>query len=554
MTSPRWPRYTAALMGFVWFLETGGGPTLNPSHTALIMSGDWMQHWFGWLMFRREAWTFPFGTISGLAYPIGTSIGYTDSNPLVSLLLKPFSSLLPEEFQFIGLWLAFCFVMQGYMGAALASTVTKDPRQQLLGGCLFVLSPVLVARMAHDTLCAHWLLLAALYFGLREYADANRARMAAWLATGVVILAATIHPYLWAMCWLLAQASYVRAWRSQLMPPGRAAAMAVVATAGSLAVLGALGYFGGARAGASGFGTYSADLLTLVNPDQFSRALTSVGFPNAQWEGLGFLGLGGLLAVALAVAAFVRDRPALRAGAWAVIAACVLMGVFALSVDVTFAGHHIADLHGFYDRFEKVTAPFRASGRFIWPLHYLVLLAGIWGATRIARSSRDAGGATVLAVLVILQATDLRMDSMWAQKEFKEVPFEAFAPAVGHYKHLALVPMQVRGVCRPYQENYVYRYMLNAYRMKTTFNSGYFSRLDGAAVIGECERLEQAVRAGTLDSQTVYVVSPSHVPLFQAAGAVCGRVDGDWICVTRDSDEVFRTLVETGRLIERSGK
>ena len=91
--------------------------------------------------------------------------------------------MLPAEFQFIGLWLAACFALQGYMGAALTSTVTKDPRQQLLGGYLFVLSPVLVARIAHDTLCAHWLLLGLLYVGLREYADA-RARAAAcgWAA------------------------------------------------------------------------------------------------------------------------------------------------------------------------------------------------------------------------------------------------------------------------------------------------------------------------------------------------------------------------------------
>ena len=111
MTSPRWPRYAAAFLGFAWFLQIGGGPTLNPTHKTLIMSGDWMQHWFGWLMFRREEWTFPLGAISGMPYPIGTTVGYTDSNPLVSLLLKPFSGLLPQEFQFIGLWLAFCFVM-----------------------------------------------------------------------------------------------------------------------------------------------------------------------------------------------------------------------------------------------------------------------------------------------------------------------------------------------------------------------------------------------------------------------------------------------------------
>lgn len=268
----------------------------------------------------------------------------------------------------------------------------------------------------------------------------------------------------------------------------------------------------------------------------------------AQWEGLGFLGLGGLMAVPLALVAYVRQRPSLRAGAWVVIVACLLMAVYSLASPITFGGRTILDVHGFYAPLSSLTTPFRASGRFIWPLHYVVLLCGIWGATRILSASRQFAGAMVLAVVVMLQATDLKMDSLWARQEFKEVPFSDFTAAVGHYRHLALVPMQVRGICRPYQENYVYRYMLHAYRLRTSYNSGYFGRVDGAAVIAECERVEQDVKAGALDAQTIYVVSPSHVPLFNAAQAACGRVDGDWICVSRDSDEGFRTYLETGRL------
>ena len=59
--------------------------------------------------------------------------------------------------------------------------------------------------------------------------------------------------------------------------------------------------------------------------------------------------------------------------------------------------------------------------------------------------------------------------------------------------------------------------------------------------------MEQALGAQTLDAQTIYVVSPAHVPRFKSAGAACGRFDGDWICVSRDSDETFRTYVETGK-------
>lgn len=555
MTSPRWPRYAAALVGFVWFLQIGGGSTLNPTNIQAILSGDWMQHWFGWLMFRHEPWSFPLGTVSTLLYPIGSNIGFTDSNPLVALLLKPISGWLPAEFQFIGPWLAFCFVMQGYMGAALASTVTKDPLQQLLGGYLFVLSPVLVARIGHDTLCAHWLLLGLLYIGLRDYADQTSAHRASRLAAGAAILSAAIHPYLAVMCWVLAQAAYLRMWRSRLMTPARAAAVAIVTTAGMLGVLGVIGYLaGGARVSVGGFGMFSADLLTFFNPDQFSRLLPGFRLPSAKWEGLGFLGLGGLLAAAVALVAWARWRPSLRAGTWTVVVAAALMFVYALSLDITAAGYHVATARRFYGFFTAIASAFRASGRFVWSAHYLLLLAGIWGTTRFFRASRQQAGTALLAFAVLLQATDLKIDSIWAaHRPFRQVNYALFGPAAGHYRHLALFPPQVMGVCgEKYDEDYVYRYMLQAYRLKMSFNSGLFARVPNEAVAMSCALFQQDVEAGKLDAQTIYVVSPSSVETFQKAGAPCGRFDGDWVCVSRDSDEVFRTLVETGRVIERS--
>jgi hypothetical protein len=228
--------------------------------------------------------------------------------------------------------------------------------------------------------------------------------------------------------------------------------------------------------------------------------------------------------------------------------------VYSLSWNITLGGRTVINAHAFYEPFTAVTAPFRASGRFIWALHYLVLAGGIWGATRIVRVSREAAGATILALLVVLQAMDLKIDTLWAQAPIREVPFNEFTAAVGRYRHLALVPMQVRGVCSPYQENHVFRYMLHAYRMKTTYNSGYFARVSGPTVAAECERLDRDVDAGILNSQTIYVVAADRVPKFQAAGAACGRIDGDWVCVSRDSDEAFRTALETGRIINHQGK
>ena len=545
-----WPRLGAAILGFVWFLQIGGGPTLVPTNINWLLNGDWQQHWLGFLYFKSEPWTFPLGRIGTLAYPIGTNVGFTDSNPLLSILVKPFSTLMPEEIQLIGIWFAMCFALQGYFGATLASCVTRDPGQQLLAGYLFVLSPVLITRLGHDTLCAHWLLLCILFLGLREYAVGPQAVRSIWLAAVVVAVAAAIHPYLAAMCLVLAVAHCVRLWVDHLVA-ARTAALgigAVVAAMGT--TLGLIGYLGDTTPTAGGFGVYSADLLTLIDPGGTSKFLARLPLSPAQGEGLGFLGLGGTVAAAVGIGVLVYQRPSVSRGRAAVLGAVGLLAVFSLSSHVTLAGSELMNLEGVYRPLSAVASTFRSSGRFIWPLHYIALLLGIWGITRLGRRQQLSTGTAVLAILITIQATDLKVENWWSSpKQFREARASQFAMAEGRYSHLALYPMQVSHACvDSYDEDRVYRFMLLAHRLRLTYNSGNLARLRTERVRAECQRLIQSLVRNELDSRTIYVVAPEAVDQFRATGAGCGRSDGDWYCVSNDSDPVFRRHLAEGKL------
>ena len=203
------------------------------------------------------------------------------------------------------------------------------------------------------------------------------------------------------------------------------------------------------------------------------------------------------------------------------------------------------------NKLKGLIKPFRSSGRFIWPMHYLVLAFGIWGATRIAGRDRREAGTLLLAAVVIVQASDVRFDRWWfARKAEPQISVANFAPLRGHYQHLALAPAQVFGACGDarYPEDYVYRFMLLAHRLGLTFNSGIYARLDVTRVQAACEMQNRAVGTGALDPQTIYVASDSEVERFKAAGvAACGRWDGHWICVSRAGNPRFATYVETGK-------
>jgi Family of unknown function (DUF6311) len=540
-------RLIAAGLGFAWFLIFGGGPTLNPLNVSWLLEGDWLQHWMGFQFFQRDPWTFPLGSIQSLMFPVGTNIGFTDSNPLLALAMKPFSGWLPHEYQLIGLWFAACFALQGYMGAALASVVTRNAGQQVLGALLIVLSPVLIARIGHDTLCAQWLPIGILYLGLREY-DTRSAQRAAWKVVAGVWLAATIHPYLSAMCWALGSAALLRLRRERWLTPRRWLVSMVLLTGGMIGIWSVIGYLSAPRYVAGGFGALSFDLLGFFNPRGFSRVLPDLpSLPS--YEGFAFLGLGGLAVFVVAVIAFARYRPRPHGSTAIVFAVAALLAVFALSSSVTIGGNEVLSLRWLYQPLDFVATTYRASGRFIWPLHYLLLVFGVWGVARIAGEHRLSLGTALLGIAVAVQVSDLETDRTWTRpRPLLEVPAAPFELSRGHYRHLALAPMQVGGVCvDPFQEAHVFRFMRLASRLGLTYNSGTAARVNWPAVRAACDDQDRAIEARELDAQTIYIAAPETLPLFKAAGASCGRWDGNWICVSGSSNGRFRRFIETGK-------
>lgn len=148
------------LMGASFFLWIGGWRLAAPLEYEWAMKSDWRIHFLGWHVFRDEPWGWPPGIVSGYYHaPDGTSIGCTDSLPLVAFMLKPFSSVLPKPLQYLGLWLTFCFSAQGWWGVRLAALSTHSVPAQLCAAALLILTPTLLNRAVHPALCAQWLLL-----------------------------------------------------------------------------------------------------------------------------------------------------------------------------------------------------------------------------------------------------------------------------------------------------------------------------------------------------------------------------------------------------------
>jgi hypothetical protein len=543
----RFPEIAAALFGVGWFLWAGGWRAAPPTALDWLGGGDWSQHFLGWLFFRNSRWSFPLGRIDGFVWPVGTTVGFTDSNPLLAIPSKVLSPLLPVDFQYIGPWLLVCFALQGWFGARLAAAGSPSPAYRAAGGALVALAPPLLARVRHDTLCAQFTLIALVALHLAPVTDREGTRRALLRAVVLTLVAAAVHPYLACMALALSIALTVRAALSGGLSGQGAAAWTVGLLAVTLVLLAALGYLTEAPSHGAGFGLYASDLLAFVNPLGASSLLPeSFAFPMA-WEGNAYLGAGGLLLCSTALALGLTCRRGLPRTAVPLAIASLLLGVFALSSVVRAAGRDVLDLRGPYRPLLSVVGPFRSSGRFIWPLYYAVLGGALAILPRLVR--RPGTAAALLWGALALQLVDLAPHARGA--EFQERAWRPVDPrwrlARGAYDHLALVPAQVLGggiLCagKAWGETQPWASLgYEAYVLGLTINSGYVARGANGQFEPTCRELAADVAAGRLDRRTIYVLHASQLGLVAAhSEAACSRLDGFDVCVPADNRDAFR--------------
>ena len=67
---------------------------------------------------------------------------FTDSVPLLAVFFKLFRGVLPEQFQYFGLWGLLCFALQGAFGALLIFHYVGKRAEAAVGSLLFVITPV----------------------------------------------------------------------------------------------------------------------------------------------------------------------------------------------------------------------------------------------------------------------------------------------------------------------------------------------------------------------------------------------------------------------------
>ena len=294
---------------------------------------------------------------------------------------------------------------------------------------------------------------------------------------------------------------------------------------------------------AGGLGYYSMNVLALISPGDWSAFLPAlpIAGDGQAYEGFQYLGLGILLVLAVAIGMRALDRRPVgqisdEVPLWSpwLLVACLAMTAFAVSPVVTLGSRTIVNLDGPW------TAPlalFRSSGRFVWPLVYLMLTSAI---VAVMRRAPGRLGLVVLTGAVVLQLVDLRGAHAFRRQVAHDPAFHSWSnpftdqrwQAVAEaYAHLALVPPPQCGAAPIPYEGAIALTATHG----LTINAGVVARRDERARESYCRALDADVDAALLRDDTLYVVTPSAAAVLTTMGegrVVCGAIGGVSFCTT----------------------
>lgn len=513
----------AAFFGLIFGLWFLGPRNVLPGAIDWLNRGDLVAYQLSWEFFRQSPLIqWPLTAVPNYGVSFHTVL--VNGNALIELPLKFMRPVLPSTFQYVGMWIVSCFVLQGYFAARLLTHFMLGRFVRFAVSTIFVISPVLVFRIGiagHPAFGAHWLILFAfyLYFSDRQSHVFWSILIALVLMTNIYISAMVLFVYIAAVSKVLLTGRDV----SQAPRVRRLIFVPLLVGVLTFILMGYLEY----GSSAMGTGFFRLNALAFWNPgfssqDSFSFVLNHFGplrvrqLVAEEGEGFGYLGLGTILTIPLIVVYVIRFRTVTWwRTVFPLLAVCVFLFLVAMSNRVAIVRHEF--YYWLPESVLDLRQIFRAATRFAWPMYYLLTLAGVVSLVRLVRGRR----AIVMAVLLLVgvHTLDQIPGLVYAHRQLSSQPSyrsPLVDPVWGNlakkYTKINLFPnfdLQV-GEGSPDAEfwngewNHFAHFAVDN-ELATGF--GYFSRPVTRFLEQDNSRMTTELTTGNLEENTIYVLS-----------------------------------------------
>jgi len=503
----------SGIIGVIIFLLSYDLRVLDVTNDSWLMQGgDITQHYLGWRFYRNSPWQLKFGLIEGILYPHRISIIYTDSIPIFAVFFKLLSPILPENFQYFGIWGLFSFFMTGGIASIIIKKFTNNKYVCIIGSIFFSYSPYIFQRMyGHTALAGQWIILLAIAIWVnRSYFNSLKRQLIAWIV--VLCTGELVHIYFVPMIIIIMCGFYLHEFleTKQIKNAFIVGISSVVSALFLLFLFGAFETTGGMVE--EGLGIYSANLNALWNPinREYSQIMPLWTVRDGQGEGFGYLGFGILCLVVISLIIWLGLK--IRKKQWidhnkinfsvALTAVMAAFLILALSPSITFNDKILFTIP--YPRIiYSALSIFRASGRFIWPVGYLIMFLVI---RYICKIKRDTIIIAILCIAVLVQVSDISVmpKGNWIKTtgEYNSLLIsDKWEDLTKKYKHIVFVSYEDIREDLPL----LYSFAYYASENNMTINYFYTARVNENLIRKHTEGYLEDIRNNTVEDDIIFV-------------------------------------------------
>ncbi|MBT6796050.1 hypothetical protein HOA97_03845 [bacterium] len=553
----KYAKYYLIIFSFFSFFYFTGGAPINFINNEWLSPGDSGWHWINWLFFKETPLLqFPIFENYNYGMELSSSIAINDSLPIMAIIFKPFSAFLPFEFQYFGIWILICFILQGQLSLILLRRITNNELLSFMGACFFVLSPPFLWRLwGHYSLMAHWLII----FGIIIFYSSN-FRFRNWAI--LLILTALVNAYILAIILSLFILDLIYRTYSNSFKAKESWTIFLKALVLLISSLYVFGYFSnGMSIGSGGYSLYRANLNTFFNDNKlWSNIMPDLGTIPNDYEGFAFLGIGIIFLLIFVIFEIFKNKllfkTLFKKRNIFIISLSMILFLFAVTNKVTF-GSTVLFEFDLPELFKGLTRPLRSSGRMVWLIFYL-LYCGIFFV--ISQSKYLKIYYFILPILLVIQIfdssviaanfrskiSDTRTYNLKPYINSKDPANIAIVKTLNSFWESPLVSPEWQVLKQNYK-TIVYVYPKNrpsgayplvlfAAKNKLSTNFGYFSRYKGSKKEEIYSKIDKVLDTNSFDKDSIYIFDDS---LEQKWILTLGQCLTSDLCKTIDGYRVF---------------
>ena len=275
-------------------------------------------------------------------------------------------------------------------------------------------------------------------------------------------------------------------------------------------IMWSIGYFIlGIGDGSLGYDHFNMNLYSLIDSNGvWSKIIPDFEETPGDHEGFNFLGIGIIILIIPAVFQFLTKKMTFsKAKIIPILVSSLILFIYAISNKITLGTAEIFSysLPGFTD---SITQTFRVSGRFFWPVYYLIYLVILNAVFKFKYQKTTMIICTLLLSLQIWDSSSL--NNMYKKRFMHSQPFASVLKST-IWKDISAKYSQINYVLPQNSPNNWVSLSHFAMESNMSINAGYFARINETAQNNNKYEIIKSINDNTLNQNALYIFNDNYL-------------------------------------------